>query len=116
MRCSWCTVKKKKHPQRLTHPPENYAAARAVLGACCAASDKMQHEQDKSHHQGEVNEGGGQVKCEKSQQPENDQNCGDYPKHVSIPLRLSAKTSECLVSRTASMPLRVRENSAQAAD
>ena len=40
-----------------------------------------------------MNESDGYVKCEKSKQPKNDQNCGDYPKHVFISLLLSAGTS-----------------------
>jgi hypothetical protein len=60
-----------------------------------------------------VNESGGYVKCEKSKQPKNNQNCGDYPKHVFITLLLSAKTSAISFFRTALMPLRVQENTAQ---
>jgi hypothetical protein len=44
----------------------------------------MQHEQDQTHNQDDVNETSGYVKCEKPKQPENDQNCGDYPKHVCL--------------------------------
>jgi hypothetical protein len=44
----------------------------------------MQHEQDQTHNQDDVNETGGYVKCEKPKQPENDQNCSDYPKHVYL--------------------------------
>jgi len=44
----------------------------------------MQHEQDQAHDEDDVNETGGYVKCEKSEQPENDQNCGDDPKHVHL--------------------------------
>jgi hypothetical protein len=46
----------------------------------------MQHEQNQTHNQGNVNEGAGHVKCEKPKQPKNDQDCGDYSKHVFISL------------------------------
>jgi hypothetical protein len=87
----------------------------SVLDACCAASQEMQQEQYQAHNQGHVNESGGYVKCEKSKQPENKQNCGDYPKHVFISLLLCPKTSAISCSRTVLMPLRVRENTAQGA-
>jgi hypothetical protein len=38
-----------------------------------------------------VNERGGYVKCEKSKQPENNQDCCDDPKHVFISSLLGAK-------------------------
>jgi hypothetical protein len=44
----------------------------------------MQNKQNQADQQGDVNESGGYVKCKKSKQPKNDQNCGDYPKHVFI--------------------------------
>jgi hypothetical protein len=53
----------------------------------------VQHEQYQPHNQSNVNEGAGDVKCEKTKQPENDQNCGDKPKHVFISLFLSAITA-----------------------
>jgi hypothetical protein len=59
-----------------------------------------------------MNESGGYVKCEKSQQPKNDQNCGDYPKHIFISLIQSGRTSAVLFFPAALMPLCVRENSA----
>jgi len=37
----------------------------------------MQHEQYQAHHQGNVNESRGYVEGEKSEQPQNNQNCGD---------------------------------------
>jgi len=37
----------------------------------------MKHNQYQAHNQGNVNESGGYVKCEKSKQPKNNQNCGD---------------------------------------
>jgi hypothetical protein len=46
----------------------------------------MQHEQNQSHNQSNVNESRGYMKCEKSEQPKNDQDCGDYSKHVFISL------------------------------
>jgi hypothetical protein len=53
----------------------------------------MQHEQYQAYHQGNVDEGAGYVKCEKPKQPKNDQDCGDYPKHVVISLLLNARTA-----------------------
>jgi hypothetical protein len=77
-----------------------------------AISQEMQHNQYQGHNQDNVNEIAGNVKCEKSKQPKNNQNCGDYSKHVFIPLFLSARTS-AISSRSAPMPLRVQQNTAQ---
>jgi hypothetical protein len=49
---------------------------------CSGASDEMQHEQDQTYDQDDVNEAGGYVKCKEPKQPENDQDCGDEPKHA----------------------------------
>jgi hypothetical protein len=76
----------------------------------------MQHQQDHAHNQGKVNESGGYVKCEISKQPKNNQNCGNYPKHFFISLLLSARTSAASFFRTAVMPPRAGENTAQTAD
>jgi hypothetical protein len=61
----------------------------------------MQHKQYQTDNQGNVNEGAGDVKCEKSKQPKYNQNCGDYPKHVFISLFLSARTSAIVHFQTA---------------
>jgi hypothetical protein len=53
----------------------------------------MQHEQYQPYHQGNVNKSAGYVKCEEPKQPKNDQDCGDYPKHVVISLFLIARTA-----------------------
>jgi hypothetical protein len=53
------------------------------------------------------------MKCEKSEQPENDQNGGDYSKHFFISLRFSARASAIFFFQAALMPLRVRKNAAQ---
>jgi hypothetical protein len=53
----------------------------------------MQQEQDHADYQDDVDEAGGHVKCEKAQQPENDQDCGDNPKHEFISLFSGAGTS-----------------------
>lgn len=55
------------------------------LHAGCSASHEMHYEKDDAHNQGNVDERGGNVKCKKSQQPKHNQNCGNYPKHVSAP-------------------------------
>jgi hypothetical protein len=74
----------------------------------------MQYEQDQADDQGRVNEGGGYVKCEKSKQPKNNQNCSDYPKHVFISLFPGAKTCALMFSPTAGMLFRARRNNLQA--
>jgi hypothetical protein len=53
------------------------------------------------------------MECEKSEQPKNDQNGGDYPKHFFISLRLTARASAISFFPTALMLLRVQENTAQ---
>jgi hypothetical protein len=53
----------------------------------------MQQKQNQADDQNNVDEPGRDVKCEKSEKPKNDQNCGDYPKHVFISLCPDAKTS-----------------------
>jgi len=42
----------------------------------------MQNEQNEAHNEGNVNESSGNVKCEKSEQPKNNEDCGDQSKHV----------------------------------
>jgi len=53
--------------------------------AWSSASHEMQNEQDQAHDEDDVNETGGYVECEEAEHPENDQNCGDDPKHVQPP-------------------------------
>jgi hypothetical protein len=53
------------------------------------------------------------VKCEKSKQPKNNQNCGDYPKHVFFSLLLRARTSETMFFQIILVRLRVPGNTAQ---
>jgi hypothetical protein len=60
-----------------------------------------------------VDETDSHVKCEKSKQPKNNQNCGDYPKHVFFSLLLRARTSEIMFFQIVLVRLRVRGNSAQ---
>jgi hypothetical protein len=55
-----------------------------VLDPCWAASQEMQDKEYQSHNQDNVNKSGGHVKCEEPEQPKNDQNCGEHPKHVFI--------------------------------
>jgi hypothetical protein len=54
----------------------------------------MQDKQYQAYNQGGVNESGGNMKCEKSEQPKNDQNGGDYPKHF-FHLLASKRESIC---------------------
>jgi hypothetical protein len=49
-------------------------ALASVLHACWAASHEMQHKEYQAHNQGNVNESGSYVKCEKPKQPKNNQN------------------------------------------
>ena len=49
------------------------------------------------------------MKCEESKQPKNDQNSGDYPKHVFISLFLSARAPAFMFLPTAVMLIRARE-------
>jgi hypothetical protein len=79
------------------------------LCACFTASDEMQDKQYQAHNQDKVDESSSHVKCEKSKQPKNNQNCGDYPKHVFISLRLRVRTSAALFFQAALMPFRVRK-------
>ena len=53
-----------------------------VLRARRAASREMQHQEYEPHDQCDVDETCGYVESEKSKQPENNQNCGEYPKHT----------------------------------
>jgi hypothetical protein len=66
----------------------------SVLHSCCAAPQEMQHEQYQADNQSRVNESGGYVKCEKSKQPKNNQNCSNYPKHV-FHLLVSEREGTC---------------------
>jgi hypothetical protein len=52
-----------------------------VLRARRAASREMQHQEYEPHDQYDVDETCGYVESEKSKQPENNQNCGECPKH-----------------------------------
>jgi len=56
----------------------------------------MQHEQYQTDNQHNVDESAGYVECEKSEQPKNNQHCGNYTKHVFISLLLSASLSDRL--------------------
>jgi hypothetical protein len=76
----------------------------------------MQHKQYQAYNQGNVNESGGYVKCEKPKQPKNDQNCSDYPKHVFISFLSSARTSAISFVRNPLMSLRVRHKTARVLD
>jgi hypothetical protein len=58
-----------------------------------AASQKMKQEQNQADDQDNVNETRRYVKCEKSEQPEDDQNCGEYPKHFFISLLPGVRSS-----------------------
>jgi hypothetical protein len=60
----------------------------------------MQQKQDQADHQDNVNETCGYMKCEKSKQPENNQNRGDYPKHSFSFLPVTS-TTEISILRTA---------------
>jgi hypothetical protein len=53
-----------------------------VLRACRGSSREMHYQQDDAHNQNNMNKSAGYVKCEKSQQPKNNENCGDCCKHI----------------------------------
>jgi hypothetical protein len=55
-----------------------------------------------------MDETGGYVKCEKAEQPKNNQNCGDYPKHVFFSLSLSTRTTSVNFFQAFLMLLRMR--------
>jgi hypothetical protein len=89
-------------------------AQASVLHACCAAPQEMQHEQDQADNQGHMNKCGGYVKCKKSKQPKNNENCSDYPKHFFISLFLCAKTRAVIFPPAVVMLIRARGNNLQA--
>jgi hypothetical protein len=53
--------------------------------ALCAARHEMHDEQYEADDQNKMNESGCYVKCEKTQQPKNDQYSSDNPKHFYLP-------------------------------
>lgn len=71
-----------------------------VLRVCCTSSEEMEDEQDEADDEDDVDETGGYVECEKAEQPKNDENCGDDPKHVFISLFPSARKSAFWLFRT----------------
>jgi len=69
---------------------------------------KQQH--DQADHQNDVNEAAGNVKCEKAQQPKNDQNRGDYPEHFLFLLASSReRDSELVAAKLVDGPGGVKE-------
>jgi hypothetical protein len=78
------------------------------------ASQEVQHKQDQADNQRHVNESGGYVKCEKPKQPENNENCSDYPKHLFISMFLCAKTRAVIFPPAVVMLIRARGNNLQA--
>jgi hypothetical protein len=73
----------------------------------------MQQEQNQADHQDDVDQACGYVKREKPKQPENDEDCGDYPKHVFISWLPGAGTSAMLRLRTALMLAAARKQTAR---
>jgi hypothetical protein len=84
----------------------------SVLHVYCPACNEMQDKQYQANYQGSVNESGGNMECEKSKQPKNDQNGGDYSKHFLISLRLTARAPAISFFPTVLMLLRVQQNAA----
>jgi hypothetical protein len=76
----------------------------------------MQQEQDQTDDQDNVDEAGGYMKCEKSEQPKHDENRSDYPKHFFISLPPGAGTSARLKWRGSRMIEAVRKNRAREAE
>jgi hypothetical protein len=64
----------------------------------------MEDQKHDTYNEDDVNESGRNVKCEKSEQPKNYQNCGNQSKHVFNSFYLKARESEIQLSRTARMP------------
>jgi hypothetical protein len=60
----------------------------------------VHHEQYQADHQGNMNESAGDVKCEKTKQPKNNQDGGNHSKHIVISLRLSARTAAIMCIQT----------------
>jgi hypothetical protein len=62
-----------------THVRLNQAVLRSTDLLCygASASHEMQDEQYEPHNEDDVNESTGNVECEKSQQPKNNENRGD---------------------------------------
>jgi hypothetical protein len=78
----------------MRHKPVNQSSA---------SPQEMQHKQYKAYDQGNVNETSGYAKREIPKQPKNNQNSGDYSKHIFISTRLYAKKSAITFSRAARM-------------
>jgi hypothetical protein len=53
----------------------------------------MKNKQYEPYYQNDVNESGGYVEGEKTQQPKNDQNCGNNPKHVVVSLAVKCSNA-----------------------
>jgi hypothetical protein len=68
----------------------------------------MEGEEHNSRDQNDVNESRGNVKCEKSEQPKNNQKRGDYSEHMFSSFFLGARQSEICLSRTGRIPLLAR--------
>jgi hypothetical protein len=64
------------------------------------ARKEVENEKDDAYGEHNVNETTGNVKCEKSEQPKYDQNCGDDSKHVVI----SSFRARLFLPRTALTP------------
>jgi hypothetical protein len=85
-----------------------------VLDSGGTASQEVQHKQDQADNQCHVNETSSYIKCEVSKQPENNENCSDYPKHFFISLFLCAKTRAVIFPPAVVMLIRARGNNLQA--
>ena len=57
----------------------DYILAKSTGILCCGTSTSQQMEDQKhdTYNEDDVNESGRNVKCEKSEQPKNNQNCGN---------------------------------------
>jgi hypothetical protein len=86
----------------------------SVLDSGRTGSQEVHQQQDQADNQCHVNESGSYVKCEVSKQPKNDQNCGDYPKHVFISLFPSARTPAIMFPPTPVILIRAQGNNLQA--
>jgi hypothetical protein len=62
-------------PRRPVHQATSFSHLRCRT----SASQEMRKEQDDAHHERNVDETRGYVKREKPEEPQNDQNCSEYP-------------------------------------
>jgi hypothetical protein len=83
------------------------------LRAGGTAAQKVEQQHDQADDENDVNQAAGDVKREKPEQPKNDQNCGDYPKHFFFSLLPGARGSASWFTRNLWMALAAWKNYAR---